>query len=429
MLPEEVWKTSNSGNTYQPIFDGQGSYSIACVTIDPNNPHTIWVGTGENNNQRSVAYGDGVYKSEDGGASWQNVGLKSSEHIGNIIVHPTHSDVVYVAAYGPLWSEGGERGLYKTEDGGKTWKNILSIDEHTGISEIVMDPRNPDVIYAAAHQRRRHVFTYVGGGPSSGIHKSTDGGKTWTKLSSGLPSATMGRIGLAISPVNPDYVYAIIEAEKDQQGFYRSTNRGASWTKMSKHKTSGNYYQELYCDPVDVDKVFSMDTWLHHTEDGGKTFVETGEKNKHVDNHCMWIDPQDTKHWIVGCDGGIYETWDHAANWQYKPNLPVTQYYKVAVDNASPFYNVYGGTQDNNSMGGPSATMTNHGIRNSDWYITNGGDGFESAIDPVDPNIVYAQSQYGWLVRYDKVTGEKVSIQPQPKAGEPGLRWNWMLRY
>ncbi|MBT6439233.1 MAG: glycosyl hydrolase, partial [Flavobacteriales bacterium] len=420
-----VWKTTNHGTTYSPIFDGQGSYSIGCVTIDPSNPHTIWVGTGENNNQRSVAYGDGVYKSNDGGKSWINVGLKKSEHIGKIIVHPNNSNIVYVAAYGPLWSEGGDRGLYKTEDGGKKWAKVLEIDEHTGISDIVMDSRNPDIIYAAAHQRRRHTFTYVGGGPSSGIHKTIDGGKNWDKLTSGLPSTTMGRIGLAISPVNPDYVFAMIEAEQDKQGFYRSTNRGASWTKMSKHKTSGNYYQEIICDPVDLDKVFSMDTWLHHTEDGGKTFQKTGEKSKHVDNHCIWINPNNTNHWIVGCDGGLYETWDHAANWQYKPNLPVTQYYKVAVDNAKPFYNVYGGTQDNNSMGGPSRTTTNHGIMNSDWYITNGGDGFESAIDPIDPNIVYAQAQYGWLVRYDKATGERVGIQPQPKADEDGLRWNW----
>lgn len=420
-----VFKTTNHGTTYNPIFDSQGSYSIGCITIDPNNENIIWVGTGENNNQRSVAYGDGVYKSEDGGKTWKNMGLKKSEHIGKIIVHPENSDVVYVAAYGPLWSEGGERGLYKSVDRGETWKKILNIDEHTGISDLVMDPRNPEVIYAAAHQRRRHVFTYVGGGPGSGLHKTEDGGETWTKLSNGLPSATMGRIGLAISPVNPDYVYAIIEAEMDQQGFYRSTNRGASWNKMSKHVTSGNYYQELVCDPVDVDKVFSMDTWLHHTIDGGKTFVKTGEENKHVDNHCMWINPENTDHWIVGCDGGIYETWNHAADWMFKPNLPVTQFYKVAVDNAEPFYNVYGGTQDNNSMGGPSRTTNNHGIMNSDWYITNGGDGFESQIDPKDPNIVYAQSQYGWLVRYDKQSGESVGIKPQARAGEEALRWNW----
>ena len=420
-----VWKTTNAGNTFSPIFDSQGSYSIGCVTIDPSNEHIVWVGTGENNNQRSVAYGDGVYKSEDGGKSWKNKGLKESQHIGKIIVHPRNSNIIYIAAIGPLWNKGGERGVYKSTDGGESWVRILNIDEYTGISDIVMDPRNPDVIYAAAQQRMRHVFTYIGGGPGSGIHKTVDGGKTWKKLKSGLPSIDMGRIGLAISAVNPDYVYAIIEASDKKGGFYRTTNRGASWSKMSGYSTSGNYYQEIYCDPKDKDKIFSMNTWLHHSENGGKTFVKTGEKSKHVDNHCMWIDPENTDHWRVGCDGGIYETWDHAKNWQYKANLPVTQFYKLAIDNSEPFYYVYGGTQDNNTQGGPSRTINNAGIVNSDWFITVGGDGFEAAIDPVDPNIVYSQSQYGWLSRYDRKSGEKLGIKPQPGKGEAALRWNW----
>ncbi len=420
-----VWKTTNSGTTYQPIFDAQGSYSIGCVTIDPNNEHIIWVGTGENNNQRSVAYGDGVYKSEDGGESWKNMGLKKSEHIGRIVVDPKNSQIVYVAAYGPLWKEGGDRGLYKTIDGGKNWKKIIKVDSHTGINEVHMDPTNSKILYATAHQRRRHVFTYVGGGPGSRMYRSKDAGVTWDTLSKGLPSSIMGRIGMAVSSADPNYIYALIEAEKDKKGLYRSVDKGASWKKMNKYATSGNYYQEVVCDPKDRDKVFFMDTWLHHTADGGKTVVKTGEKSKHVDNHCMWIDSENTDHWILGCDGGIYETWDHAKNWQYKPNLPVTQFYKVAVDNDFPFYNVYGGTQDNNSIGGPSRTINNHGIMNSDWYITNGGDGFESAIDPVNPNIVYAQSQYGWLVRYDRVSGEKVGIKPMAEKGESALRWNW----
>jgi photosystem II stability/assembly factor-like uncharacterized protein len=420
-----VWKTTNAGTTFTPIFDNEGSYSISCVTLAPSNSNIVWVGTGENNNQRSVAYGDGVYKSEDGGKTWKNMGLKDSEHIGKIIVHPTNSDIVYVAAYGPLWSEGGERGVYKTTDGGKTWERILHISDNTGVSDIVMDPRNPNVMYAASHQRRRHVWTYIDGGPESAIYKTTNGGKTWDNLTNGLPSGEVGRIGLDISPANPDVVYAIIIASHDKSGFFRSNDRGASWKKMSSHNTSGNYYQEIFCDPKDVNKVYSMDTWLMHTEDGGKTFVRTGEKSKHVDNHAMWINPNNTNHWIVGCDGGIYETWDHAENWHFKPNLPVTQFYKVALDNSEPFYFVYGGTQDNNSMGGPSRTTNAAGIVNSDWYITNGGDGFESQVDPLDPNIVYAQAQYGWLVRYDKASGEKVGIQPQPGKGEAAYRWNW----
>jgi len=420
-----IWKTVNHGNTYSPIFDGEGSYSIGCITIDPNNTNTVWVGTGENNNQRSVAYGDGIYRSDDGGASWKNMGLKSSEHISKIIVDPRNSDVVYVAAYGPLWSAGGERGTYKTIDGGKTWKQIHFISENTGTCDLIMDPTNPDVLYEAVHQRRRHVYTYIGGGVESGVFKSTDAGATWTQLKSGLPTSNLGRVGLAVSPANSNYVYAICEAENGQQGFFRSTNKGASFEKRSAYETSGNYYQEIICDPLDVDKVFSMDTWLHHTEDGGKTFKMTGENDKHVDNHCIWIDPTDTRHWIVGCDGGVYETWDHATNWEFKQNLPITQFYKVALDNDYPYYNVYGGTQDNNSLGGPSRTLNNAGIFNSNWINTNGGDGFESQVDPTNPNIVYAQAQYGWIVRYDKLSGESVGIQPQPGKGEGAYRWNW----
>ena len=420
-----VWKTVNAGTTYKPIFDRQGSYSIGVVTMDPNNSNVIWVGTGENNNQRSVAYGDGVYKSEDGGKSWNHKGLKNSEHIGSIIVDPRDSKVVYVAAIGPLWSSGGDRGLYKTVDGGEKWEKVLEISDHTGVNEVHMDPRNPDVLYAVAFQRRRHVFTYLGGGPESGIYKSEDAGKTWKKINKGLPGVDLGRIGLAISPANPEYIYAIVEAAQGKSGFYRSTNRGASWEKRGSYVTSGNYYQEIVPDPVDPDKIYSMDTWMHISTDGGKSFKVLGEDTKHVDNHCMWINPDDTDHFIVGCDGGIYETWDAAKTWSFKPNLPVTQFYKIAVDNSSPFYFVYGGTQDNFSLGGPSRTITDHGITNADWFITHGGDGFESQVDPDNPNIVYAQSQYGVLVRYDRQNGEEVGIQPKPGKGEAEYRWNW----
>lgn len=420
-----VWKTTNHGVTYTPIFDGQGSYSIGCITLDPNQPFTVWVGTGENNNQRSVGYGDGVYKSVDGGKTWKHMGLKESEHIAKIIVDPRNSDVVYVAAYGPLWSDGGERGVYKTTDGGETWERIHFISEKTGTADLVMDPTNPDVLYESVHQRRRHVFTYIGGGSESAVYKTTDGGKNWEELKNGLPSGKMGRVGLAVSPADANVVYAIVEAEEDKGGFYRSTNQGASWEKRSKYSTSGNYYQEIICDPYDVDKVFSMNTWLHHTEDGGKTFKKTGEKNKHVDNHCIWINPEDTDHWIVGCDGGVYETYDHAKSWEYKMNLPITQFYKVSIDYDKPFYNVFGGTQDNNSQGGPSRTINNAGILNSDWYITVGGDGYETQVDPTNPNIIYAQWQYGGLVRYDRQSGERIGIKPQPGKGEAAYRWNW----
>jgi len=420
-----VWKTTNHGNTYSPIFDNGGSYSIGCVTMDPNNSSIIWIGTGENNNQRSVAYGDGVYKSLDGGKSWKNMGLKNSEHISKIIIDPKNSNIVYISAYGPLWSKGGERGVYKSIDGGDSWERIFFVADDSGMADLIMDPNDNSILYTTVHQRRRHVFTYIGGGEETGVFKSTDSGKTWNELKSGLPTGKMGRVGLAVSPVNSNYVYAIIEAEDGKGGFFKSTNKGESWSKQSSYKTSGNYYQKISCDPVNVDKVFSMNTWLHHTMDGGKTFVKTGEKSKHVDNHCIWVNPNDTNHWIVGCDGGIYETYDHANNWKWMSHLPLVQFYKVALDNDSPFYNVYGGTQDNNSVGGPSRTLNNAGILNSDWYITNGGDGFESQVDQTNPNIVYAQSQYGRLVRYDKQSGEKTGIQPQPKKGEKAFRWNW----
>lgn len=420
-----VWKTENAGVTFTPLFDDQSSYSIGCITLDPNNPNVVWVGTGENNNQRSVAYGDGVYKSEDGGKSWKNMGLKTSEHIGKIIVDPRNSDVVYVAAYGPLWKEGGERGVYKTTDGGKTWELSLKLDEHTGVSDIILDPRNPDVLYAAAHQRRRHVFTYVGGGPGSTIYKSKDAGKTWEKAAKGLPSGDVGRIGLAMAPSDPEVLYAMVEAAEGKGGFFRSTDRAASWEKRSGYFTSGNYYVEIFVHPSDPHTVYSMDVWNQVSSDGGKTWNMLGEQYKHVDNHALWINPKDPDHMIAGCDGGIYETWDGAKTWDFKENLPVTQFYKVAVDNSKPFYYIYGGTQDNFSLGGPSRTRNEHGIQNSDWFVTQGGDGFESQVDPENPNIVYAQAQHGVIVRYDRVSGEQTGIQPKPGKGEDEYRWNW----
>lgn len=421
-----VWKTNNSGTTWQPVFDAQGSYSIGCVTLDPNNPLVVWVGTGENNSQRSVGYGDGVYKSLDGGKTWKNVGMKNSEHIGKIVIDPRNSNVVYVAAQGPLWNDGGERGLYKTIDGGQTWKRVLHISEMTGISEVVFDPRDPDVLVVSSYQRRRHVWTLINGGPESGIHKSTDAGATWRQIKSGLPSEDLGRIGLAISPANPDVLYAIIEAANDSSGFFRSMDRGENWEKRSKYVSgSPQYYQEIVCDPKEANRVYSLDTWLMVTEDGGKTFKQAGERHKHVDNHALWIDPENTNYLLNGCDGGVYESFDRAATWHFKANLAITQFYRVSVDHALPFYNVYGGTQDNFSLGGPSRTTNVHGIRNSDWVITLGGDGFETVIDPQDPNIVYSQYQHGNLYRFDKKNGERIYIQPQPGKGEEGLRWNW----
>ncbi len=421
-----VWKTINSGTTWTPVFDTQGSYSVGCVTIDPNNPLVIWIGTGENNSQRSVGYGDGVYKSVDGGKSWKNVGLKESEHIGMIVVDPRDSDSVYVAAQGPLWAPGGDRGLYKTADGGTTWSKVLEISENTGVNEVVLDPRNPDNLLASAYQRRRRVWTLLDGGPESAIYKSTDAGATWEKIDNGLPDGDKGKIGLAISPPNPDVVYAIVEAQDDKGGVFRSTDFGASWVKRSDYMSgSPQYYNELVADPSDVSRVYSMDTWLHATEDGGKTWNKIPENYKHVDNHALWINPKNTDHMIGGCDGGVYETWDRGLHWQFKANLPITQFYKGTPDNDVPFYNVYGGTQDNATLGGPSRTTNLHGIMNSDWYVTIFGDGFKTQIDPDNPDIVYSQYQYGGLARFDRRSGERIDIQPQPEPGEDPLRYNW----
>lgn len=421
-----VWKTVNAGTTWEPIFDGYGSYSIGCLAIDPQNPHVIWVGTGENNSQRSVGYGDGLYKSLDGGKSFQRMGLQASEHIAKILIHPKDSNTIYVASQGPLWKSGGDRGLFKSTDGGATFTPVLEISPDTGVTDVVMDPRDPETLYAASYQRRRHVWTLINGGPEGGLHKSTDGGKSWRKVQRGLPGGDLGRIGLAISPINPDVVYAIVEATEGKSGFYRSADRGETWSRESDYvTTSPQYYQEIVADPHQFDRIYALDTYLMVSDDGGRTFVQAGERNKHVDNHALIIDPYDPNHLIVGCDGGLYETWDRCATYRYCENLPLTQFYKIAVDNSQPFYYVYGGTQDNATQGGPSRTSNAHGIRNSDWFITVFGDGFAPAVDPEDPNIVYSQWQYGGLVRYDRRTGEQMDIKPREEKEGPPLRWNW----
>lgn len=420
-----VWKTTNSGTTWTPVFDNEGSYSIGAVTLDPKNPLTVWVGTGENNSQRSVSYGDGVYRSDDGGKSWKNVGLKSSEHIARIVIDPRDSNHVYVAAQGPLWGPGGDRGLFKTTDGGKTWKNILAISEHTGVTDVAIDPGSPDTLYAAAYQRRRHVWTLINGGPESALYKSTDSGASWTKLSRGLPNVEMGRIGIAISPADTNVIYATVEAADRRGGVFRSSDRGSTWERRNEFDSTAMYYGKIFADPKDVDRVYVMNVFIMVSDDGGRTLRRLGERNKHVDNHAMWIDPANTNYYLVGCDGGVYESFDRGANWAFKPNLPITQFYDVTVDNATPFYNVYGGTQDNFSMGGPSRTRSASGVVNSDWFVTLGGDGFRSQVDPEDPNIVYSALQYGYLSRFDKRTGERMGIQPKEARGEEPLRYNW----
>ena len=420
-----VWKTTNAGTTFTPVFDAQTTYSIGAITIDPNNPHVVWVGSGENNYQRAVGYGDGVYKSVDDGKTWTNVGLKASEHIGRIVVDPKNSNVVWVAAQGPAWSGGGERGLYKTTDGGKTWARVLGGGEWVGVNDVQIDPRNPDIVIASTQVRQRRVWGQVSGGPESAIHRSTDGGATWTKISSGLPTEELGRIGLAVSPKDPDVVYAVMEAANGRGGVYRSTDIGASWTRMGDANTSGLYYGEIIADPHTLDRVYLVDTYMLVSDDAGKTFRRLGEQYKHVDNHVIWIDPTDANHYLVGSDGGLYESFDRAATWSFFPNLPLAQFYKVAVDNTEPFYRVYGGTQDNATFGGPSRNNRLHGIANAEWEMVVFGDGFSVQIDPTDPNTVYGEWQNGGLVRHDRRTGENTGIQPQVGPNEAPNRWYW----
>ncbi len=423
-----LWKTENAGITWQPIFENYPSYSIGCVTIDPNDHNTIWVGTGENVGGRHAGFGDGVYVSHDAGKSFENMGLKESEHLSKIVVDPRDSSTIFVASQGPLWSSGGQRGLYKSTDGGKNWRNVLSKGKYTGVTDVVMDPENPDVLYAATHQRHRTVWALLNAGPETGIHKSTDGGETWSELKNGLPTEDKGKIGLQVSPQHSNVVYATIELADRQGGFYRSQDSGNSWTKMSDYIGGGtgpHYYQEIYCDPHRFDVVYHANVVLGRTEDGGKTWKPVGNENKHVDNHAVAFHPTDPDFLLVGCDGGLYRSYDFAKTYAFTANLPVTQFYKLDVDNDYPFYHVVGGTQDNNSQYGPARTGNVQGIRNADWIITIGGDGHDCAIDPQDPNIIYCESQQGYLRRYDRKSGESVDIRPRPEAGEDDFRFNW----
>ncbi len=423
-----VWKTENAGTTWTPIFDNYGSYSIGCLAIDPSNHHTLWVGTGENVGGRHIGFGDGVYVSQDGGQTFKHVGLQESEHIGKIVIDPRDSQTVFVAAQGPLWSSGGERGLYKTTDGGASWKLVLEQDEWTGATDVAIDPKNPDVLYAVTHQRHRTVWGLINGGPKSGVYKSTDNGETWTELKQGLPADDKGKMSIAVSPQKSNVVYVTIELAGREGGFYRSEDYGASWTKMSDYVGGGtgpHYYQEIYCDPHRFDVVYHANVQLGRSMDGGATWESVANDHKHVDNHAVAFHPTDPDFLLVGCDGGLYRSYDFAKTYQFTANLPLTQFYKVAVSYEKPFYHVAGGTQDNYSQYGPARTKDSAGILNADWRITIGGDGHDCAIDPEDPNIIYGESQQGYIRRFDRRTGETVDIKPQPEADEEDLRHNW----
>lgn len=448
-----VWKSTNRGISWTATFEHGGSFNLCCIVVDPKDSNIVWLGTGENSNPRSSMIGDGLYKSTDAGMTWARVALATSEHIGNIVIDPRDSNVVYVAAQGPLWSSGGERGVYKTTDGGKTWKGVLTASPDTGANEVVIDPANPNTVYAAMWQRRRGVGQFVGGGPESGIYKSTNAGQTWTKLATGLPKGDMGRINLAVdAKVKPTRVYAMIDALANERGFYRSDDQGGNWARIGKRaagagrggvtpvvndevaqsernddeqddaQASGDwymnadpgYYNEFFVDPIRPDTIYAMSTNLERSTDGGKTWGVFPLNGVHVDHHVIWPDPSDRNHFVLGNDGGLWESYDEGKTWRHFTNLPISQFYRVAVDNMLPFYNVCGGTQDNGSMCGPSRTVNSVGIRTSDWYVTGGGDGFTSRSDTDDPNFTYASSQNGAVTRVDLRTGQSRSIRPTP---------------
>ena len=418
-----VWKTENMGTTFTPVFDHEGSSSVGDIAIAPTDANVLWVGTGENNNRQSSSWGDGVYKTADGGRTWKNMGLRASKQIARIVVDPVDFDVVYVAALGDLWGTGGERGVYKTSNGGQTWQRVLHVDDDTGATELVMDPKNNKVLYAATYQRRRQPWGMNGGGPGSAIWKSTDAGATWNKLETGIPQGPKGRIGIDVYRANPNVLYAKIEHATDS-GMFRSDDAGASWRKLSNENPRPMYFSQVRIDPQTDSRIYSLGVSLNVSDDGGRTWRTDGATNIHVDHHAMWINPANPEHIVLGSDGGVSISHDRSRTWVYMTNLPFSQPYKVSFDMQTP-YHVCTGLQDNNTWCGPSAVRTNTGIINDDWYVISGGDGFQPLMDPNDPRIVYGESQDGRMSRIDRLTNERTTIRPEPAEGEAAYRWNW----
>ena len=459
-----VWKTTNNGTTFEAQMQDQGLMSIGDVAVSQNNPDLVWVGTGESNNRQSTSWGDGIYKSTDGGKTYTNVGLRTSRYISRIVIDPRTNDVVFVAATGSLWGPGGERGIYKTIDGGKTWNQVLKVDDDTGANDLVMDPTNNKILYASTYQRRRTECCMNGGGPGSGIWKSTDAGETWTRLKSGIPEGSLGRIGIDIYRKRPSILYALIEGptppagrgagapggapaggaeeapgapagggpgggrgqalNNTPTGLYRSDDAGATWKKVNNDNPRPMYFSQVRVDPNDPEVVYFGGVDMQMTTDGGKTVNTAAASKIHSDHHAIWIDPSNSNHVMIGNDGGLAVTWDAAKTWNFLPNLPVGLFYHVSVDNATPF-NVCGGMQDNYDWCGPSQVRGAAGIASYHWQSIQGGDGFVVLQDPSDFRIVYSETQDGNIVRVDRITGETMSIRPQPATGEPALRWHW----
>ncbi len=419
-----VWRSTNGGVSWTPIFDSVGTGGIGAVAVAPSDTNVIWVGTGEAQNMRSSSWGTGVYVSRDGGKSWSHAMLPTSQHVGRIVVDPRDPNTAYVAAVGPLWAPGGERGLFKTTDGGKTWTNTKDLGKYTGFTDVAIDPTNPDVLYAAAEERERREYGFLPAGSEAGIFKTTDGAKTWTRLTDGLPGGELGRIGLSVCPAHPSRVYAVVSAKGDEAGVYRSDDAGAHWEKAGGTSGTAWYYSQIVCDPADPQHVISLNAASMQSWDAGKTWVRFAAGGVHSDHHALWINPENPQEMVLGTDGGLYITWDRGDSWDHMQNFVVSQFYTVAVDDARPFYNVYGGLQDNQTYAGPSRTRNRWGPTNADWFHMSGGDGFYAVPDPNDFHLVYAESQQAGVSRYDARTGENKTIRPAAPAGQH-LRWNW----
>ncbi len=416
-----VWKSINGGTTFKSVFD-KYSQSIGAIAIDQAHPETVWVGTGESDTRNSSSVGTGIYRTTDGGQNWQLMGLEKSERIARIAIDPGKSDTVYVAVSGHLWNSNEDRGLYKTTDGGKTWQKILYVNPETGCSDVVLDPQDPKIIYAATWQFRRSADFFTSGGPGSGIHRSIDSGKTWVRLTNGLPTGDLGRIAIAVAPSRTSVVYATVEAKKT--ALYRSEDMGSTWTRVSTDinvQMRPFYFSHLYVDSKDYRRVYKPGFYFTMSADGGETFTALGNST-HSDHHALYINPTDSTHLILGTDGGVYVSWDRGYNWRHMKNLPVSQFYHISYDMQMP-YNVYGGLQDNGSWMGPSQSI--NGIENKDWKNVGFGDGFHVWADPLDPDVVYSEFQGGKILKYRRSTGDLKAIQPFPKEGEPEFRFNW----
>ncbi len=424
-----LWRSTNHGTTWTPIFEGQPTATFGVISIAPSDPSVLWAGTGEQNNRQSSSWGDGVYRSTDGGKTWAHVGLDDSRAIGRIVVDPKNPDVAYVAALGNLWAPSEMRGVFKTTDAGRTWTHSLQIDTYTGAVDLVMDPHDPNVLYAAAYARLRQPCCFNGGGPGGGIYKSTNAGATWHKLTNGLPPGDNGRIDVAIAQKTPGLVYAIVE-NATASGIYRSTNGGDEWTRMNRLDDRPSYYSAIYVDPTNDERLYSLARWFYKSEDGGKTWRRmptepTYDVGLKGDYHAMWIDPTDSRHFYLAGDGGLYQSWDRGETYNRINNLPIGQFYGVGLDNESP-YNIYGGMQDDHSWLGPSATRHYLGIVDGDWREIGFNDGVEQQVDLAGKRFVYSNAVEGDLTLVDGTNGDRRTIRPEPGPGDPPYRFEWI---